>query len=271
MNISVALLKLSEWRIQLPLLGLGGFLYVSHSLNSGFTGEVIRLGLANWAFAQLLYLADAYAAPEEDLLNGASLPEVDVPAPLLAAGLIAAAAYIFTFRGQWVFPVFGGLLIALYSAPALGKFRLKNYAVPKVLINSALFTAAVVLSPAVQRYGLSFGVLGSAAVSGLAVFAAALGLTILLDIRDAAGDASTGIRSLPVRFGERPCAAAVALGAGAGAFLAFRGGHSLGALFSLGVGAFAAFSPGKGRAYFEGWLSVLNLLLLSLLALKAAR
>ncbi|HCC48045.1 MAG TPA: hypothetical protein DEQ38_08035 [Elusimicrobia bacterium] len=271
MNLSGALLKLSAWRIQLPLLGLGGFLYVSHSLNSGFTREAVRLGLANWAFAQLLYLADAYAAPDEDSFNDTALPEAGVPVPLLAAGLIATAAYIFSFEGQWVFPVFGGLLIGLYSAPALGKFRLKNYAVPKVLINSALFTAAVVLSPAVQRYGLSAAVLGSAAVSGLVIFAAALGLTILLDVRDAAGDAAAGIRTLPVILGELPCAAAVALAAAGGAALAFKGGHSLGALFSLAVGAFAAFSPGKGRAYFEGWLAALNLLLLGSLALKAVR
>lgn len=271
MNLAGALLKLSAWRIQLPLLGLGGFLYVSHSLNSGFTPEAMRLGLANWVFAQLLYLADAYAAPDEDSFNETSLPEAGVPVPLLAAGLTATAAYISSFKGQWVFPVFGGLLIALYSAPALGKFRLKNYAVPKVLINSALFTAAVVLSPAVQRYGLSTAVLGSAAISGFAVFAAALGLTILLDIRDAGGDAAAGIRTLPVIFGVLPCAAAVALAAAGGAALAFRGGYYLGVLFSLAVGAFAAFSPGKGRAYFEGWLAALNLLLLSLLAMKAVR
>lgn len=271
MNLSVALLKLSAWRVQLPLLGLGGFLYVSHSLNSGFTGEAIRLGLANWVFAQLLYLADAYAAPDEDSFNGTSLPEAGVPVPLLASGLIATAAYIFSFKGQWVFPVFGGLLIALYSAPALGRLRLKKYALPKVLINSALFTAAVVLSPAVQRYGLSASVLGSAAISGLAVFAAALGLTVLLDIRDVTGDAAAGIRTLPVIFGRRPCAAAVALAAAGGTALAFRAGHGLGVLFFLAVGAFAAFSPGKGRAYFEGWLSALNLLLLGFLAMKAVR
>jgi len=271
MTLPGALLALSAWRIQLPLLGLGGFLYVSYSLNSGFTPEAVRLALANWAFAQLLYLADAYSAPREDDYNSAPLPERAALLPVITAGLAVSAAYIFTFRGQWVFPVFGGLLIALYSAPALGRFRLKNYAFPKVLINSALFTAAVVLSPAVQRFGLSPAVLGSAAVSGFAVFAAALGLTILLDIRDARGDAAAGIRTLPVIFGAGPCAAAVALAAAGGAVLAFITGNGLGALFFLLTGVFAAFSAGRGRAYFEGWLSALNLLLLFSLAQKAAR
>jgi len=62
-------------------------------------------------------------------------------------------------------------------------------------------------------------------------------------------------------------------GAAAEAGLAASGaaGAGIGELFSLAVGAFAAFSPGKGRAYFEGWLAALNLLLLGSLALKAVR
>lgn len=270
MSAAAALLALSAWRVQLPLLGLLGFLYVSYSVNSGFLPESLKLGAANWAFAQLIYLADSLSAPEEDSFNRVPLPSLRPPLPLLLAGLLLLAGYISSFRGQWVFPVSGGLIIALYSAPALGRFRLKNYAVPKLLVNGALFTAVVVLSPAVQRYGLSAATLRAAAYAGAGVFSAALCLSLLLDIRDVAGDAAAGVRTLPVAAGEGRCAAGAALFAAAACAAALLRGDLLGGSFFLLLAAAAAFSPGRGRVYFEAWLACLNLLLLGALAAKAA-
>lgn len=256
-------------RLQLPLLGLTAFLYVSHTLHGEFTRRSVSLALANWLFAQLMYLADAAASPDEDAVNGAPAPGIDLVLPVLIAALIGTAAWIFTFEGQWIFPVFGAFLMSLYSPASLGRFRLKNHAVSKTLVNSSLFTAMAVVSPAVQRYGLSPQVIGSAAAGGAGVFAAALCLTVLLDIRDADGDASAGVRTFPVMFGRRACAAAVALSAAALSAAGFLNAQYLGGLFFLAIAAASAFSVGRGRAYFEIWLGVLNLLLISALVLKA--
>lgn len=253
--------RLSSARAQLPLLALLCFLYAASLMGLPLTGGALRLGLANYAFMQLVYLADRYFAPAEDAANGVRPPEpLPVPGSVFFFALAAAAAYIASFPRQWVFPAAGLLLFFLYSFPPLGRLRLKNFFLSKTLINASLFTAAVTFSPALLRWGAEPPVLAAVARAAAGMFPAALCLTVLLDVRDAAGDAAAGVRTLPVVLGARRASLGVAVLAAAAGLLAWHGGSRFGTAFYAVLAGASLFAAGRGRLYFEGCLLALNLL-----------
>jgi 4-hydroxybenzoate polyprenyltransferase len=248
-----------------------GSLYVSVSIGLPLYGEPLRLALANWIFTQLSFSADRAFAPREDALN--NCPPTSAGPAARAAFFIAMAAilvYLSSMPGQWLFPAAGLIVIALYSQPVMGRYRLKNLFFAKTVMSSFFFLWAIILSPVILRYGLSSPVIFDALRSGAVMFPISVCLAVLLDVRDVKGDAAAGIRTIPVLIGARQCsffiAAAMALLC---AYTAFhRDIYAASYCFTLALGS--AFSAGKSRAYYEACLLGLNLVSAAALVLKIA-
>lgn len=257
-------------RLQLPLLGLLGFLYSASAMGLPLSGDILKLGLGNWTFTQLVYWADRFLSQGEDAANGLSAPApLPVPGSVFFFGLAAAGLYISSFPGQLIFPASGMLILFLYSFPGLGRLRLKNFFFSKMLVNAFIFFSAVVLSPAIFRYGLSWHVLRAAAVSSTYVLPLVLCVTLLLDVRDVKGDAAAGVRTIPVLIGARAAAFIIAAVSALLFAAAALQGSVYGAVFCLVLSAGAVFSAGRGRAYFESCIIALNLVSAAFLLRRA--
>ncbi|MBI5630821.1 MAG: UbiA family prenyltransferase [Elusimicrobia bacterium] len=105
-----------------------------------------------------------------------------------------------------------GLVGACYSLP-LGarKLRLKSFAATKALVPVCLAFGMLILLPLSARYHLGPAAAGLAFLRSLPLLMSVMAAEWLWDIRDAAGDESAGIRTLPVLIGARRTAALAAL------------------------------------------------------------
>ncbi|HBB68263.1 MAG: hypothetical protein A2X28_02995 [Elusimicrobia bacterium GWA2_56_46] len=262
---------LSLARVQPPLMAPLGALYVSLSLGLPLSGEPLRLALANWFFIQLSFSADSAFAPKEDIFNNCSrLPAGPAAKAAFFIAMAAVSAYLSSMPGQWMLPASGLIVIALYSLPVMGRYRLKNFFFAKTLISSFFFLWAIVLSPVILRYGFSSAVIYEALSSGAIIVPISMCLSVLFDIRDVKGDAAAGIRTIPVLIGARPASFSIAALAALLCFYAALHGNAYAASFCFILALGGAFSAGKSRAYYEACLLGLNLVSAAALVLKIA-
>ena len=260
---------LSLARVQPPLMAPLGALYVSVSLGLPLSGGSLRLALANWFFIQLSFSADRAFAPREDILNDCSpISAGPVSRAAFFIAMAAVSVYLSSMPGQWLLPASGLIVIALYSLPVMGRYRLKNFFFAKTVISGFFFLWAIILSPVILRYGLSPRIIYEALRSGAIIVPISMCLSVLFDIRDVKGDAAAGIRTIPVLIGARPASFSIAALASLLCLYAALHGNAYAASFCFVLALGGAFSAGRGRAYYEACLLGLNLVSAAALVLK---
>ena len=185
-------------------------------------GWLINLPNAEWlplwfCAALLIYNADRLRHDPADALNVPARTAASARLRTASIVTVALAALVLiglpVWRRDWLTLtlIIGGSIVSLgYSIPILG-FRWKDVPFLKTFFAPAVVTLAVfypVLSALNSAFYLLDAIEGLGLVNGLPSLAAwsflyLLFNMLLCDLRDRAGDAQCGIRSIPVVLGEK--------------------------------------------------------------------
>jgi 4-hydroxybenzoate polyprenyltransferase len=238
-----------------------------------------------WLFSALfIYNVDRLKADPADSINTplrlkstSGLRQMNrAVAALSAMGLVAAPL----LERDWLMLLLttaGSVFCINYSVPLLG-FRFKDVPLLKTFFAPALVTGAFLIPPLLEQ-PLRASV-ACYALASLWTLCVTLFNMVLCDLRDIEGDATTGVRSLPVALGRRGTQAmlagllAAATTASLGVFLTCDSTTAMAwALISifapayLGGLLFAARNP-MPEAFYEWWVE--GILLLPAAACAAA-
>lgn len=250
----------AKHRMALPLGAFLLFLNMASALLGGISAKTFLCALSVLVLTQITYAYDARFKSREDEINRPQGGGALSGRYLLAAAVIPLAVML--LAGLWAPLVYAAVVTFLYSDPGIFPRRLKTIPGVKMLVMMSSFWVAGVLTPALLKYEMSGGLVLSLLRSTVPLLVFLFCLTVLLDIRDVAGDREAGVRTLPVIIGVPASAGLLVLLLAAGGAAAFAGGYTGGALlaFALAVFTVLAVKP-RGRLYYEAGLAAINVFL----------
>lgn len=253
-------------RAHVVALFVAAYFVVCRRMDGAVSGLELGCGLGFAALLQAGYLANKLHDRAEDAFNGEPLTLPGAPGAwqrgLAAAFAAVSLAMAAAVPALWPILLYSAAAAFAYSHPAV---RLKGYPLVKPLVNTANFFLVAVMAPALIADAGAWAHLPAYLAGTWRLLLIVLSLTLLFDVRDAAGDERAGLRTLPVVLGRAVILGGIILAALLAGFSDLAARSYYGAAAQLLVAAAAAGAlKEKSRRYYDA-LALAVLLLLALL------